>query len=143
MKISKLTYLFVFLVLGLTFAFRTNDSLSKEKAIKLAEQFIIDNGYTNFPADKSKISYELFESKNNLDDILKSRHNTLQPKAFCISEGKDRWDVGFVSVGVDLAKLDSMQRQTDLTGRAVIVMKNRREIRLAHKDPLFSHFKKL
>ena len=143
MKISKLTFLCVLSVLGLTFAFRTNDSLSKEKAIKLAEQFIIDNGYTNLSADKSKINYELFESENNVDDILKKRHNTLQPKAFCISERKDRWDVGFISVGVDLVKLDSMQRQADLSGRAVIVMKHRKEIRIAHKDPLFSHFKKL
>ena len=143
-KIFTLTILSVVLVLGLTSALQANDQMTKEQAVKLAEQFIIDNGYTNFPADKSKLSYELFDQyENNVDSILKRRHNTLQPKAFCISEDKDRWDVGFLSTGVDLSKLDSAQRQTNLSGRAVIVMKDGKEIRIAHKDPLFSYFIKL
>mgnify|MGYP001407131226 CR=1 FL=1 len=143
-KIFSLTILSVVLVWGLTSAFQTTDQMTKEQAVKLAEQFIIDNGYTNLPADKSKLSYELFDQyENNVDSILKRRHNTLQPKAFCISEDKDRWDVGFLSTGIDLSKLDSIQRQTNLSGRAVIVMKDGKEIRIAHKDPLFSYFIKL
>lgn len=143
-KIFSLTILSLVLVWGLTSAFQTTDQMTKEQAVKLAEQFIIDNGYTNLPADKSKLSYELFDQyENNVDSILKRRHNTLQPKAFCISEDKDRWDVGFLSTGVDLSKLDSIQRQTNLSGRAVIVMKDGKEIRIAHKDPLFSYFIKL
>ena len=143
-KISSLTILSALLVCGLTSAFQTNNPLTKVQAVKLAEKFIIDNGYTDLPADKSKLSYELFDQyENNVDSILKRRHNTLQPKAFCISEDKDRWDVGFLSVGVELSKLDSLQRQTNLSGRAVIVMKDGKEIRIAHKDPLFSYFKKL
>lgn len=143
-KISTLTILTIVLVWGLTSAFRPNDQLTKEQAVKLAEQFIIDNGYTNLPADKSKLSYELFDQyENNVDSILKHRRNTLQAKAFCISEDKDRWDVGFLSICVDLSKLDSIQRQTNLSGRAVIVMKDGTEIRIAHKDPIFSYFIKL
>ena len=143
-KIFSLTILSIVLVWGLTSAFQTTDQMTKEQAVKLAEQFIIDNGYTNLPADKSKLSYELFDRyENNVDSILKRRHNTLQPKAFCISEDKDRWDVGFLSTGVDLSKLDSIQRQTNLSGRAVLVMKDGKEIRIAHKDPLFSYFIKL
>lgn len=143
-KIFSLTILSLVLVWGLTSAFQTTDQITKEQAVKLAEQFIIDNGYTNLPVDKSKLSYELFDQyENNVDSILKRRHNTLQPKAFCISEDKDRWDVGFLSTGVDLSKLDSIQRQTNLSGRAVIVMKDGKEIRIAHKDPLFSYFIKL
>jgi hypothetical protein len=123
---------------------QTNDSLTEEQAVKLAEQFIIDNGYTNLSADKSKLSYELFdEYENHIDSILKQRHNTLQAKAFCISEDKDRWNIGFLSVGVDPSKLDSLQRQADLSGRAVIIMKEEKEIKIAHKAPLFSQFKKL
>jgi hypothetical protein len=87
----------------LTSAFQTSVSLTKVQAIKLAEQFIIDNGYTNAPANKSKLSYELFDQlENNVDRILKQRHNTLQPKAFCINEDKDRWNIGFLSVGCKL-----------------------------------------
>ena len=144
LKTSTLKIISIGLAWGLILAFHTNDSLTKEQAIKRAEQFVIDNGYTNLPPDKSKLSYELFDQyENNVDSILKRRHNTLQPKAFCISEDKDGWHVGFLSVIVDLSKLDSLLRQTNLSGRAVIVMKNGKEIKIAHKDPLFSYFKKL
>lgn len=148
-KIFTLTILSILLICGLVYTFQTNkqlihEQLTKEQAIKLAEQFIIDNGYTNLLADKSKLSYELFDQyENNVDGILKRRHNTLQPKAFCISNDKDRWVIGFLDTNVDLSELNSLQRQTNLSGRAVIVMKDGKEIRIAHKDPLFSHFKKL
>ena len=144
LKISILTVISLGLVCAMTSSFHRKDPLTKDQAIELAEQFVADNGYTNLPAEKSKLSYELFdESTGNADSILKYRYNTLQPKAFCIHEGTDRWDIGFLSVSVDLTKLDSVQRQTNLSGRAVIVSKNGKEIKMAHKDPLFSSFKKL
>lgn len=143
-KISMLTIITLGLFWVLNTAFQTNIPLTQEQAITLAEKFLIDNGYTSLPADKSKLSYELFDRyENNVDSILKRRHNSLQTKAFCISEDVDRWDVGFLYVSVDLSKLDSIQRQTNLSGRAVIVMKDGKEIRIAHKEPLFSHFRKL
>jgi hypothetical protein len=143
-RISILTILTIGLIWGIISAFTTNSPLTKEQAIKRAEQFIIDNGYTNLPANKSKLSYELFDRyESEIDIVLKRRKNTLQLKAFCIAEDKDKWDVGFLSTSVDLIKLDSKQRQTNLSGRAVIVMKDGKEIRIAHKDPLFSFFKKL
>lgn len=143
-RIFSLTILSALIFCGLISSFQTNYSLTKEQAIKLAEKFIVENGYTNLPANKSNLSYELFDqNENNIVKILKRRHNTLQPKAFCISENNDKWDVGFLSVGVDLSKLDSLQRNTNLSGRAVIVMKDGKQIRISHKDPLFSHFKKL
>lgn len=143
-KISTLAIISIGLAWILPSCFQTKTDIRRDEAIKLAEQFVIDNGYTDLPADKSKLGFELFDRyENNADSILKRRCNTLQPKAFCIGEDKDRWDVGFLSTGVDLTKLDSIQRQTDLSGRAVIVMKNGKETRIAHKVPLFSHFKKL
>ncbi|HLG02297.1 MAG TPA: hypothetical protein VI731_01800 [Bacteroidia bacterium] len=118
--------------------------MTKGQAVKLAEQFIKRNGYTTSPADTSKISYELNDQyENRIDSVLKRRYNTLQPKAFCIKEVNDSWHIGFLSTSVDLSKLDSIQRQSNLPGRAVIVMKNGSEIRMAHKDPLFAYFKKL
>jgi hypothetical protein len=143
-KIVTVIILSIALVWGLTSVYETNDQIRKKQAIKLAEQFIIDNGYTSLPADKSKLSNELFDRyENNVDNILKNRYNTLHQKAFCISENTDSWDIGFLSTKVDLNKLDSIQRQTNLSGRAVIVMKDGKEIRNAHKDPLFSFFEKL
>ncbi|SDH80720.1 hypothetical protein SAMN04488062_11517 [Flavobacterium omnivorum] len=143
LKFFTFKILILTLFLGLTSGFKTSDQLSKEQAIKLAEKFIVDNGYTSLPGDKSKLSYELFDSENNVDNILKGRHNSLNPKAFCISEDTDRWNVGFLSSSVDKTKLNSSQRKSNLKGRAVIVMKSGNEIRIAHKEPLFSYFEKL
>jgi hypothetical protein len=143
-KILFFTIIIIGSVWGPISAFKTNYQMTKEQAVKLAEQFIIDNGYTNLPAEKSKLSYELFDKyENNIDSILKHRHNQFQPKAFCISEDKERWDVGFLSKSVDLSKIDSIKGKINLSGRAVIVMKNGKEIRIAHKTPLFSYFIKL
>ena len=145
MKIFTSTILISIFVWTLTSALQTGETLTQEHAIKLAEKFIIDNGYTSLPPDKSKLRYELLDQSgnNNADSILKRRHNTLQLKAFCISEDNDRWDIGFLSTKIDINKLDSVQRSSNLPGRAVTVMKNGKEIRMAHKDPLFSYFKKL
>lgn len=142
--IFNITIISVLIILGLSCDLKTKEPITKEEAIQLAEQFIIDNGYTNLPADKSKLSFELFDqNKINVDSILKHRYNTLKPKAFCISEDKDLWNVGFLSNKVDLNRLDSIQRQSNLSGRAVIVMKDGKAIRIAHKTPLFSYFIKL
>jgi|TARA_B110000211_G_scaffold228090_1_gene283762 hypothetical protein len=141
-KSSLLTIIVFGIIWGFTSSFKQTTELTKEQATELAEQFIIDNGYTNLPANKTKLSYELFDGKNK-DSLVARRKNTLHKKAFCISERDDRWDVGFLSTSVDLNKLESKKRETNLSGRAVIVMKDRKEIRIAHKDPLFSHFEKL
>lgn len=145
-KIFTLTTISIGIFLTLASSIQTRNALTKYQAIGLAEQFIVDNGYTNLPADKSKLSFELFDqlgNKNNIDSILKWRHNTLQLKAFCIGEDNDSWDIGFLSTKIDISKLDSVQRKSNLPGRAVIVMKDGKEIRMAHKDPLFSTWEKI
>lgn len=144
-KTSLLKLIAPLLIWLLTPAFQTKGPITKKQAIKLAEQFIINNGYTNLPADKSKLSHELFDQlpEKSTDSILYRRHNTLQAKAFCISENIDKWYIGFLSTEVDLSKLDSTQRKKDLPGRAVIVTKDGTEIRIAHKEPSFSYFEKL
>jgi hypothetical protein len=125
----------------LSFSVRPNQNLSEKEAIKLAEEFIQNNGYTSLKPDKTKISFELFDE--NLDNVLKQRYNTLQPKAFCISTNDNRYNIGFLSTSVNLKKLSPTERKSNLSGRAVIVSLDGKEIRMAHKDPLFSFFKKL
>jgi hypothetical protein len=114
--------------------------IRKEQAIKLAEQFIVDNGYTNLPANKSNISYELFD-ESSIDKLLKQRYNTLQSKASYISYDEDAWHIGFVGSNVNLKKLKKNTK--DIPGRSVIVRKDGKEIRISHKAPLFSKFIKL
>lgn len=129
--------------MSLTSVFRKTE-LTKEEAIKRAEQFIVDNGYTNLPANNSKLSFELFDHyESNTDSIIKGRHNTLHQKAFCISEDGEEWHVGFLSISVDPSKIDPAEKMKNLAGRAVIVLKKGGGIRMAHKDPLFSKFQRL
>lgn len=130
------------IIWGFTSSFQKSKELTKEEAIILSEQFIIDNGYTNLVANKTKLNSELLDEKNK-NKMLTRRKNTLHKKAFCISENKNSWHVGFLSTNVEIDKLDSIKSQTNLSGRAVIVLKNGKEIRIAHKNSLFSHFKKL
>lgn len=148
-KTSMLRILLLGLVFELLPISKTYAQLTQEQAIQLAENYIIDNGYTNLPADKSKFSnehrdeYDSIKYENWIEEMLKERHNTIQRKAFCISENEDRWNVGFLFTDVDLDKLDSIQRQADLHGMAVVVYKNGKEIRFGENIPAFSKFKKL
>jgi myosin-crossreactive antigen len=141
-KTSLLKIMIIGIIWGFTSSFQKSKELTKEEAIILSEQFIIDNGYTNLVANKTKLNSELLDEKNK-NKMLARRKNTLHKKAFCISENKNSWHVGFLSTNVEIDKLDSIKSQTNLSGRAVIVLKNGKEIRIAHKNPLFSHFKKL
>jgi len=138
---------FIFLIFGstITISCQNTNPLTQYDAIRQAEQYIIDNGYTDKPADKAKIRYEFLydDYVNNVDSLLKRRYNTLHSKAFCISEEPDSWHIGFLSSTVDLSKLSEAQRNSDLLGRAVIITKLDRKIKMAHKEPLFSYFKKL
>lgn len=131
-------------IVDLLFVTLVHGHISKEQAIKMAEQFVSNNGYCSKTKVKSKLSYELLDwYKNSDDSILKNRHNTLYCNAFCISEDSTAWHVGFLSQKVDRRTLDSMKAMTDLPGRCVIVSKDGNQIRMAHKTPLFSRFIKL
>ena len=146
MKVTlKTSILITGLILSLSAACQRTNKINQEEAIKLAEKFIIDNGYTSLSADRHNLQYEFLYDDNvkNVDSLLKSRYNTLYPKAFCIAEDPDRWNIGFLSTTIEIAKLDSIQRNDNLSGRAVIIIKSNRKISMAHKEPLFSSFKKL
>ncbi len=137
----------IVLLLLLFISFRNPPKITQTQAILLAETFIKDNGYTEAPADKSKIQYELLdrliEGKSTIDTILKRRHNALHPKAYYFSEDKWGIDIGFLSSNVKVDTLYSNQWKTNLPGRAVIVSKDGSEVRIAHKDPIFSTWKRI
>ncbi len=129
--------------IGVT-SFQNTITISEVTAIKLAEQFIADNGYTLKPAKRKKLSYELWDRyENSTESLLKRRHNSYYDKAFCISENDSTWYIGFLSTSVDLSLLDTVQRQSNLPGRFVEVAKCGSGIELAHKTPLFSRARKL
>jgi hypothetical protein len=118
--------------------------VSQQQAVHLAEVFIQENGYTSKPASPSALRYELFDAyEKNVRPILKARGSSLHPRAFCILEDTDSWHVEFLSTQVNVTTFSASQKQADLTGRAVVVNKRNKEVKMVHKDPLFARFKKL
>jgi hypothetical protein len=53
-------------------------------AIRAAERFVLENGYTDAPAttDPSRIVWELGDDPSQLSRVLKARHETLKPHAY-------------------------------------------------------------
>lgn len=124
----------------LAFGQRSIEGINKDEAVKVAEQFVKDNGYCSLPPDKGKLQYELYDGYLGGDDsVLKHRRNSLQCHAFCFREDSLKWNIGFLSSKV--TKMPNVV--SDLPGRAVIISKDGKEVRMAHKSPLFSKFRKL
>jgi len=129
------------------------------KAVRIAEEFVVQNGYTDLPADKNKISHETVEFADNLDELLKSRANTLEPKAYGIlykatgtKMGEKGWTIVFQSKNISGDYYKSIRRQTGKKitkedypiGRAVTMNANFQNLLVEHKMfPLQNVDKKL
>ena len=105
--------------------------LSKDEAIKLAEQFIAVNGYTNLPPDKRKFASETIEWESNIDDILKERHDTLEQKAYGVLRGRKSGSGGWTVVFRYKHPTNQHERKI---GRAVTMNLDGRDIRVEHVD---------
>lgn len=105
------------------------------QAIKIAEQFVRDNGYTEYvPPDSSKLTPESIEWSGRADWIS-HRRNTLRPKALGCAEGarndENGWTVGF-------ERVDPSDRGT---GRAVTMDARGGSVRMQHVDYILSRLK--
>jgi len=107
-----------------------NQTLSECEAVRLAEQFIARNGYTDVPADKSRLAHENIEWESNVDKMLKERRDTLEREAYGIvrkRKGAPGWTVVF------RYKHPSTQ-QMRRKGRAVTMNMDGSYIRVEHVD---------
>lgn len=107
----------------------------EQKAVRLAEEFVKVNGYTDVPADKNKISYESIEFTNNIDKLLFERRNSLESKAFGLlneSKGGKGWTVVFRYKKLPLGKY----------GRAVTMDENFKHLKVEHKEFILKFVKK-
>jgi hypothetical protein len=104
----------------------------EERAVRLAEEFVARNGYTDLPADRERLSYESVEWESNPDEMLKLRHDTLERKAFGLRYGGKMggpgWTVAF--------RYNAMQLGCSLHnfGRAVTMDRDFQNLRVEHKD---------
>ena len=104
--------------------------LSEAEAIRLAEQFIAQNGYTDLPADKNTFAYESIEWESNVDEMLKGRRGTLERKAYgLVRERKSApgWTIVF-------RYKHPSTRQMRRNGRAVTMSLNSSDTRVEHVD---------
>lgn len=120
----------------------------EQKAVRLAEEFIKRNGYTSEPADKDNLSYESIERSANVDELLESRKNSLEPKAYAVSsygKGEQKgWTVAFrynKNYLDEVYQKDSIDNYKSL-GRAVTMNENFENLRVEHKSIFLNKLEK-
>lgn len=124
------------------------DESPEAKAIRIAEEFVVRNGYTDLPADKNKLTGETVEFARNTNELLKMRADTLERKAYGIlyeatgtKTGEKGWTVVFreKNVSDDYYKLISQStgkkitRENSPIGRAVTMDANFENLLVEHK----------
>jgi hypothetical protein len=135
LKLLVVTSLVLLLIVG---SHAQEKKLSEGEAIRLAEQFIAQNGYTDLPPDKSKLAYESIEWESNIDEMLRQRRNTLEPKAFgVVLERKNApgWTVVF-------RYKQRATRQMRRNGRAVTMNLDGSKMRVEHVDFILKYVDK-
>jgi hypothetical protein len=93
-------------------AYSRKRRLTQREAVALAEQFVAQNGYTDLPPDKTKLSYETIEWQRDVERMLQQRHDTLERHAYGILRGRKGGESGWTIVFCYKAHCGS-------TGRAV------------------------
>lgn len=115
----------------------------EQKAVRLAEEFIKRNGYTNEPADKNHLSHESIEISADTDEILESRKNSLEAKAYAVSPrgkvGQKGWTVAFRHTKSRIKDLSDNYKSL---GRAVTMNENFENLRVEHKDIFLNKLEK-
>jgi hypothetical protein len=113
--------------------------ISGDEAIKIAENFIIENGYTDLPAitEEKKVVFESIEWTSDVKEILKGRHNSLQKKAYGFRKGRKNSDKGFTVV------FQYVSKTTRKTGRAVTMDLDGKNIRVEHVEIFLKAVEKL
>jgi hypothetical protein len=79
---------------------RSKGAIDARQAIRIAERFVRQNGYTEFvPNEPSRLAAETLEFSRDQRVWLRERHNTLKPRAVGFREGARNhpkgWTVGF------------------------------------------------
>jgi hypothetical protein len=113
------------------------ESITVETAVKVAEEFVAKNGYTNVPASdvKAVLDNERIERTTDRRDQIQQRFNTLLPKAIGAKKGRkgspDGWSVAFDYTS---------GKGSSETCRVVTMNSAGSDIRVEHVDGIRSYF---
>jgi hypothetical protein len=129
MRLKTLVAAILLTLLSVVSSHAQKRGLSEAEAVKLAERFIVQNGYTDLPPEKSKLVNESFELGASIEEKLKLRHDTLERKAYGISHGRKGGSAGWTVVF--RYKRPSGQ-QEPINGRAVTMNLDGGKMRVEH-----------
>jgi hypothetical protein len=101
-------------------------AISESEAIRRAEQFIAANGYTDLPANGSRLTPEPVVLTSSVEEELMQRHDTLERKADGAFGGAGGWVVYFRR---------KERRKLELEARRAVVMGPKGDhIHIMHQD---------
>jgi hypothetical protein len=108
------------------------------KAVRLAEQFIADNGYTDLPPNRGRLSYENVEYAESTEEMLGFRHDTLERHAYGYLRGGHGSNKGWTVVFLHKRCFDDCKG----IGRAVTMNENFGELLVEHKSFVLKYVEK-
>lgn len=113
------------------------ETITMEVAVKLAEDFVAKNGYTDLPEShiKQTLDKENIEWTSTRKELLKQRRNTLLPTAIGVKHGRKNGQAGW-SVAFDYTS----QHGNLGSCRVVTMESNGREIRIEHVAGVREYF---
>ena len=122
-----------------TISTEANDTVTNEvteaQAVRLAEQFIAQNGYTDLLPDKEGLTYESIEWTRDADKILQTRRDTLERRAYGIARNRKDDSPGWTVVF--RYKPPAYPEMRD-SGRAITMNIDGSDIRVEHVDFILS-----
>ncbi|WP_431475565.1 hypothetical protein [Massilia eburnea] len=116
---------------------KASENLTMESAVKIAEKFVAENGYTNLPASSVKqvLNSESVEWASERQKQLEQRFNTLLPSAIGAKTGRKGNKAGW-SVAFDYASTPG----TLGACRVVTMASDGTDIRVEHVDGVRKYF---
>src|SRR4051794_12592411 len=105
--------------------------LTQSEAVAFAERFIAQNGYTDLPPNRKKLSYESIEWESNLNEMLRQRHDTVERHAYGFVRGRNGGEPGWMIVFRFKHPEDDDERKL---GRAVTMNLDGSKPRVEHVD---------
>jgi len=125
--LEKILFLsIVCLLLSCNHSLAPQKGISGEEAIAQAEQFIVQQGYTDLPPQINQLKFEKGEFASDTSKIISYRKNTLEKKAFATKQHGGSWTVGFMYIN----KENNIGRAVTMDTLGVNTIMQAQEVRL-------------
>jgi len=102
------------------------EKVTNKEAIQKAQQFLIEQGYTNLPASINKFKFEKGEFASDTSKILGYRKNTVNKQAFAAKQHGTSITVGFEYIN----KENNIGRAVTMDTMGINIIMQTKEVRL-------------